>query len=389
MRQQYRIYEQGVASLFIVMFAILLLVTVSVGFMQIMMSEQIRSSDNELSQGAYDSALAGVEDGKRVITACMKSGYDQNNDACKAINARECKTVSAAKLANPESNGEVYLKTANGANGTDYQQAYTCVKIQQQTAEYRGSMSQSGDSAVVPLTTASTDSFVKVRLFWRIPNVSTVGLPSADITLPKLADWSGGATNPPRPALMRTQLIQYKKDSIDPDSFDLDGNGHTLYFSPNTTPSPLVAADFAADARRSGTLQPTIAKCTTLTINQGYNCVVEISVPNPVGGDPTSRQAYLRLTSIYTGADFMIQLLDTNNNIVKFDGVQPSIDSTGRAGDVFRRVDARVELVDPNESKLYPRATVDITKNFCKTFSVSTDAADYSDGVAVCNPAQP
>jgi hypothetical protein len=51
--------------------------------------------------------------------------------------------------------------------------------------------------------------------------------------------------------------------------------------------------------------------------------------------------------------------------------VEPAIDSTGRAADVYRRVRARVQLVSPAETELYPRATVDITHNFCKDFGVS------------------
>ena len=60
--------------------------------------------------------------------------------------------------------------------------------------------------------------------------------------------------------------------------------------------------------------------------------------------------------------------------------VQPKIDSTGRAADVFRRVEASVELTDPNDVMLYPRATVDTTGSFCKSFVVTDNLNDYEDG---------
>jgi hypothetical protein len=70
---------------------------------------------------------------------------------------------------------------------------------------------------------------------------------------------------------------------------------------------------------------------------------------------------------MYGGTDFRIEPVNT-----KFRDVEPAIDSTGRAADVFRRVKARVQLIDPMVDQLYPRATVDITHNFCKDFGITT-----------------
>ena len=56
----------------------------------------------------------------------------------------------------------------------------------------------------------------------------------------------------------------------------------------------------------------------------------------------------MRLTPIYRGADFKAELLDDNNNLVFFDGVQPKVDSTGRANTQFRRVESRISLEDQN-----------------------------------------
>jgi hypothetical protein len=54
-----------------------------------------------------------------------------------------------------------------------------------------------------------------------------------------------------------------------------------------------------------------------------------------------------------------------------FVGVQARVDSTGRANDLFRRVEARIELVDiyfplPDYSV---QANTDIVKNFWVTFN--------------------
>ncbi len=388
MSRIYRKYEQGVTSLVIVMFSILLLVTVTVSFMQIMINEQTRTDDSELSQGAYDSALAGVEDGKRVLAACQTaSDITLVQRACDAIKAEKCTTVSDVGFATAEKNGEVYLKTTStsGNNGKEYEQAYTCVSVRQETSDFKGTLAQADTSGIVPLK--GVKPFTSIEIFWRIPGVKDTSVNSvlAGVTLPALSKWNDGLTSQ-RPALMRAQLIQYKSGELKSSSFDDDRNGHTLYLYPTIPAVPKSLSFFDNDKRRSGALKPQPVLCTSFLTQQGYNCKATITLPVPIDGNAASRVAYLRLTSLYVGADYMVRLLGSDGKVVEFDGVQPSIDSTGRAADVFRRVDARVELIDPIDVSLYPRATVDITNNFCKTFTVSTLGTDYDDGTSKCKP---
>ena len=74
--------------------------------------------------------------------------------------------------------------------------------------------------------------------------------------------------------------------------------------------------------------------------------------------------AYLRLSALYKGAHFRVSLVGA-----QFKAVQPIVDSTGRASDIFRRVQSRVDLYDT--SFPYPDAAVDVTSNFCKDFGVT------------------
>lgn len=382
-----RAREKGATALIIVMFSALLFVTITVGFMKIMADEQTRTNDNELSQGAYDSALAGVEDGKRVLAACTQG----NAVACSVVDNpnQKCTTVIDAGFAVGEQNGqgtsqEVYLKTSKTGSGTDFDQAYTCVKISRNTPNYKGTLPTDG-SSVIPLKVATGASFDSLVLSWFAPDPSNpTQSPSLDtiptIKLPQFDNWNGA--NGSKPSLVRAQLMQFSRSGYKQSDFDSPQDSATLYLYPSRVGT--ATTSFAIDGRRTGTLQPTSVLChTNFTDLGGYACQVKISLPVPLGGTAADRIAYLRLSSLYNSTDFQVQLIN-NNTPVDFYDVQPSIDSTGRAADVFRRVDARVERSDPNESLLFPRATVDITGNFCKSLTVSNSPSDYDTGS--CTP---
>jgi hypothetical protein len=104
-----------------------------------------------------------------------------------------------------------------------------------------------------------------------------------------------------------------------------------------------------------------------------------LDLPTPIGGG--DRQAYLRLSSLYNGAHFRVTL-SNNGAAEKFSGVQPIVDSTGRANDIFRRISARVNLYDFP----YPDAALDITGNLCKSFSVTDTEYFPGTGDYTCTP---
>ena len=69
--------KTGAASFYIVAFTTLLLSVIVVGFITIVLSEMARTANNDLSQSAYDSALAGVEDAMVAILnyqSCINQG---------------------------------------------------------------------------------------------------------------------------------------------------------------------------------------------------------------------------------------------------------------------------------------------------------------------------
>ncbi len=371
-----RSVQRGATALIVVIFSTLLLMTITVSFMRLVVQDQQRANDDELSRGAYDSALAGVEDGKRVLQACSAQGA--GSAACVAINNAKCSTVQDSKVLGTgiNSDSEISIQNSSGTTG-GYNQAYTCVVINQNTTDYKDKL-KADISTVIPLQ--ATAGYDKIKLSWFLkPNsVSSANIDlGANGTWPAFSKWSPvGKTRPP---MIRAQLVQFYAGNFKLDDMNQSGGSNTLYLYP--TALGQVSTSFALDTRTTGAsdIQPVTCNAASVT----YVCNVTLTLPLPVGmpSNPTPAQiaervAYLRLTSFYGDADISVQFANPG---VLFQNVEPSIDSTGRASNAYRRVEARVQQVS---ALAYPRATVDIKGNFCKDFGVS-DTTYYA---GACTP---
>jgi hypothetical protein len=107
-----------------------------------------------------------------------------------------------------------------------------------------------------------------------------------------------------------------------------------------------------------------------------YACSIDLDLPDPIGNTGI-RTGYLQLGALYNSTKVKISLKNTNDP-VKI--VAPTIDSTGRANDLFRRVKVGVSF-----SGQYPRANFDISGNLCKDFAVS-DTEFFPGSCDVNNP---
>jgi Tfp pilus assembly protein PilX len=375
--------ESGAVSLFLVVFAMLLITIVTLGFLRIMISDQQQASLSDLSQSAYDSSLAGVEDAKRALIYYQTVCSQGDQTACSAqkaiIDSSSC-NEGLANVVAVTPNQEVSVQQAQSASDSDLNQAYTCVKMNLETADYLGSV-QANTSKLIPLR--ATGSFDTVTLEWYM----STDLGSPDTALNMIPNSSSSKplyqqTNWPinRPSLLRAELMQFGS-TFTLDSFDAaassiaNSNANTLFLYPTSTsatPPVIDTASFASDVRQTPTGAPQPVRCINNLNAGGYACTVTITLPRAVGQSDNDRTAYLRLTPLYNATHFRISL---GNNAL-FDGVQPSIDSTGRANDQYRRVESRVDLIDT--SFPFPEAAVDLTGNLCKDFAVTDVESDFT-----------
>lgn len=394
--QHKRSRQSGAVSLFVVIFAALLVTIVTVGFIQLMLRDQQQATTSDLSQSAYDSAQAGVEDAKRLLLldqAC-RNGAAPSSVNCTAVASAltpvagqtetSCDTLVKAGLVG-ETNNETIIQQSETDNAAKLDQAYTCVKVSVNTDDYRNQLDVN-TSEVVPLTGESEFDSVELSWFSRDDVASSTADPSisfpatgADVSLPPVGSrWQVNS-----PALVRSELMQLGSGFTLSDFNDnADGNrsnASTLFLYPSAT--GLAEKDFALDARRSGTSAPQQAKCNASFVDGEYACTVTLKLPNPINGSNAERNAYLRLSALYNGAHYRLRLKN-GSEYVKFNGVQPEVDSTGRANSVFRRVKARVVL---KGDFTHPEAALDMQGNLCKNFTVTDAESGYS-GTTTCTP---
>lgn len=378
--------NSGAVSLFIVLFSSLLLTILTVGFMRIMIQEQQQATNQDLSQSARDSAVSGVEDAKRALYACQQG----SPKACAAISAKKCTTIQDAGVVPSQSETETVIKSGTIGDGS-MNQAYTCVMIEQKTDDYIGNLTET-KSAVIPLK--AVGEFDTIQVEWMHKDNGSTGtnyaggrvdklappMASDFTSLPKKSDWNQSAAS-----LLRVQSIVPSGATVSLDQ--LDGSDVTTTFlrPANVTDN---ASDVTASApipnvpirttRATGadnaTTNTTAIACSNYRFTHGaYACRVTLSLaPSTVPAD--SQVAFLRLTSLYRDTSYKISLI-RSSAVVQFDGVQPIVDSTGRAGNIFRRISSRVGAAT---NLPYPESVFDVSGSLCKNFYVTDTDANAS-----------
>ena len=468
--------RKAAASIYIVIFTTTLLGIITLSFVRIMLSESLRTLNYSLSQSAYNSSLAGVEDAKIVLLRyqnCLNNiGYLSNcqeyldafqTESAAENTAQDCDIIR--KLLHYNDNGNETLVQTNSSTSTtksaqNFDQAYTCVKINTITDDYVATLNDNNPTKIIPLRSvsqATQNSINRISLQWfsvndfhaiapnnelgsnwyhfkmknTDPEVLTGALMTNKTAYEKengtyknsFVNTSASGYGGIVPPVLQSTLIQSAPtfrldDFYVSDSASGATNRGTLLLRPSSNATLMSARGLSDGGNNSNRLHANaLADSSNKHFNTpidvycklneedwagGYACMADFVVPNPIGSTERNYStSFLVLNLPYASpsTDVKVQMYHcedsskglyetvtvgsetkTNCSGVRFSNVQPSVDSTGRANDLFRRIEARVELVDtyfPIANYALAMTDPNNTKGIQKDFYV-TSGCTYS-----------
>lgn len=440
--------RRGAASMYVVIFTTILLSIISLSFIRIVLAEVARSSHQDISQSAYDSALAGIEDAKVALLKyhdCLSRGFNylnivkkvnmgqKLNDGCEELvyNMEEfmkkesCDTIASVLKRIPQKEtGSVMIESSTQSTGETgdsnarfLDQAYTCVKIQKDVKDYRAFLDHGTRARIVPLRTNNIAEMKSIKISWHSVNRYD---PNSQISTRRTMSFSpsknyfpnSGYDDPEysyRPPTLKVQLFQVDRNrhNSTQDQFalgDLNINNQpgdrantdrgTLFLrpigsdnNPSTPQSPHLLGEegntFADSADKAINHIVDVGCLVEGKNSSGFMCDEVLTFPKPFrGGERSQGGTFLRISLPYTdpSTDFSIKLCKdergTDCNDTDFANVQAVVDATGRADYSYRRIESRIEMIDPNFP--YPDFAIDapnadVKKDFLITRNCWTD----------------
>lgn len=416
-------FKKGAASFYIVAFSTLLLVIIATSFALVITSEIARTSNDDLSQSAYDSALAGVEDAKVAF-----SNYRRCEEAANAN--------PSLKAEKPVGNGEVTCKDIlywmenpdcymvghilgkipkteesevvvggvekTGAGGeTTTNQAYTCVIINTDLNDYRTTLTASKQIQTMrgAVGMGATNDVKKIKLSWySVRNDVSLKFTNYDNTKNMISFPAFGSSTISVPPTVEFQLVQtgvnFTLAQFDQTAAGQTNRG-TLYFVPtdnknkamgseenyigiynNTADVNVVSSDQVVKTNNRWVMNKAFLTYCDRNSTAEFYCSVEIEVPDPIGGAPRNNDTFMLSVSLpyqQPDTDFSIELIcasgtcdttavpgGTGDSVAKITNSQIAIDSTGRANDLYRRVETRLETADTTFGAGYPYYALEI-----------------------------
>ena len=411
-------FRKGAASFYIVAFSTLILVVIAMSFAAVIISEVTRTSNDDLAQSAYDSALAGIEDAKLAYynyQSCIetKATYDDQLTAsddvsCQDIvywmNHPDCDMVGhiLGRIPKNGPGGEVLIQeTKDGDN--NMQQAYTCVKLDLNTSDYRTTLTSDNSTRViqVELEDKQAQEITFARISWYSntdgSDYQFTNVNGNNVIFPTLA--TKAATPPTISVGLVQTATNFALSEFDDASYGAKAatNRGTVYLVPTKDENVagkdelpdnhigaygrgnhsginfITASDMVKSNDRTVKNLPYTVYCDQ---NGEFACSATIELPNVIqhGADSArNNDTFMFVVNVPYGqpsTDISLELCtsaeandcvkttssgedggsteesSSTTNIATLHNVQVKIDSTGRANDLYRRIEARLDTFD-------------------------------------------
>lgn len=347
--------EDGIVAISVSLIILLIVSLITLGFARLMQREQRQALDRQLSTQAFYAAESAINDARR----SLKEG--------KQISKTDCKDSADVPR---------YGGTISSDGAVDY----TCLLVDSALPDLRYSDIgvDNGRQIVVQTTAGSAQPVGRLRIEWdRSALVTDFG---ATANLPPYASWPSN-----RPDMLR--VVVFKRSGggyesrtffVTPGVSDASGTGEVDYAS-------------AVDP------QIVLAHCATPNNSREYACRVDIKGSfgsNKRTGAYDQGDTVVAITSVYKNSTpSAVRVMaynstpsapsvsDTTNQRLLINS-QYRIDATGKASDVFRRLQVRVsQALDYYR----PERVIETTQTLCKRF-ITEPADTKADDADGCMP---
>jgi len=330
MSTKQKLGEAGTVSILVTMIMLMVISLIVVGFAQVARRNQREALDRQLASQAYYAAESGVND---VLTAIHNGHFVQPTDTT-------C-TGSGSVLTKNATTPEIKPDLHQTGGQTDV--GYTCLVVSLQTKSVVKTIKSLN---LIRTAHLKLDKSTSLTFNWKglsgDRNATSALCPSAGVTPNNFLssdDW--GASGCEFGAL-RVDLFDAQANGGSSDPETMSSHTAALYLMPSNS--------------------------VTSTVNYGHASVLKA---NCTGGSCTatltngaSQDYYVRISGIYQPPG---QVTISSTNGAVFSEAQMSIDSTGRAQDELRRIQALVDLSGDNS---VPGYAVQSGKGICKRFII-------------------
>lgn len=358
-------FKTGSASFYTVIVTCMLLGVIVVSFTYLVIREQTKDIENNLSRSAYNSALAGIEDAKLALSAyynCINTGESSKTSTlpCNEIKSliesspNNCDAVAKILGRNGTEGGEVLVQETNSGQDTTVQ-AYTCVKVSPYSPDYRGTIDNASPTRVIPLyQTESPDKIAYVKLHWySSANAEMNSSQTSFLTTDQITKFPNN-DDTPIPPVLAASLLQTDKQftlaDLD-DATDAAGTDRgTVWLVPTSeTGKNEIAKNDLINSNKHNDNRSNTPYPISCVEGADYSCSAKINLPSTFNGNTRNSETLFLILNLpyeHPDTDFRIEAYDDSNNLIKFKDAQVTIDSTGRANDIYSRLEARLEYRD-------------------------------------------
>lgn len=297
--------QRGLVAIFSVMIIMGILTLLIVGFSTSVRQAQERTLDDQLSTQAFYAAETGVNKALEVLRA----GMLPSSDDCTG-------GIWFDPVIYPAHDVEVSCMLTNVQPSS---LVYDFVPV-------------AGDGDPVTLSMYTTRFPADIFEFsWDAPSpadpIPTTGLNGGNPEFLTDRDWGN------RIGVLKLDMVQANSTS----RATLIDNTVSFYLYPTTQPAAATPPTILPGAAQQG--QTVLGHCDATPDTEGFRCHAFVSIPSANGVDTK-----VRAQAFYNPVGFSIKARSLAAEVVEFKYGQAIIDSTGRAGDVFKRIQVRAPI---------------------------------------------